>query len=571
MNKSRFLSLTLFAIAVAILATALSAFPCVNIFNGSPLLAWVPASDIETNQYLMWRAPGFSRFMVPLLPVSEVAALSLTNLLILLFGTCLVVRMILIQGGANPQYGWLLGAIPTLLALLVTGADVVTLSALSWIPLCALLLSAILFVNQAGLLRGAFPLLLLTVGVSGICAGSSHHFAFIAALGSLFVARCLTAGAVDRALKIGSIATSAIAIIPAVLAMAIIPAAPFPDYPPLAHIVPDDGLPGTIRPLIGLDYPIQVINRAAEKSIFRVPAFALLLVASLGLITLREANRTSRSSLLMLATLLGALCAIDTRLPEGLAQIGPIASIRRLIPWGTSTSYLPFVTALGVWSLSLALVTSRRRGISIPLTTLLALILANNALVYHKSENLPLTPQKIDASPSLAVLQYLHQGTPGITSDVNSLKSLTELPATSLQGTIASLDKGETKNLTSLTDGDPKTRWSSPQRGDESLAIEFTAPQTLRGIELDTGAFTSDFPRGISVLGVNVEDQEIQLASFPSWQGSIAFTPQGYPYFLGQHELRILFGHSVTIKKLTIRQTGRAPFDWSVAEIKGIR
>ena len=519
----------------------------------------------------MWRAPSFSRFMAPLLPFSEIEALSFTNLLIFLFGTCLVVRMVLIQGGTNPCYGWLLGALPALLALFVTGTDVVTLSALAWIPLCALLFSAILFVNQAGLLRGAFPLLLLTLGISGICAGSSHHLAPLAALGSLLVARCLATGSVHGAPKVGEAVTLAIAFIPAILALTIIPSAPFPDYPPLAHVVPDDGLPGIIRPLIGLDYPIQVINRAVEKNIFRTPVIVLLFFASLALITLREATRTSRASLLLLSVLLGTLCVIDTQLPESMAQTGPIASVKRLLPWGTSLSYIPFVTALGVWSLTLVLVTSSRRGASIPLTALLAITLANNALAHHQA-NIPVgAPREIETSPSLAVFQYLQESTSELTADAHTLKATAELPTSSLQGLIQSVKGGRNEGSEPLTDGDPKTRWSSAQRGDESLSVTFTSPQTLRGIELDPGAFTSDFPRGIEVLGTTVEDKEIKLVSFASWQGSVAFTPLGYPYFLGQHEVRVLFGHAETLKRLTIRQTGKAPFDWSVAEIKGIR
>jgi hypothetical protein len=129
-----------------------------------------------------------------------------------------------------------------------------------------------------------------------------------------------------------------------------------------------------------------------------------------------------------------------------------------------------------------------------------------------------------------------------------------------------------TMMLKVVSDSDPRTRWSTQrggQHGDERIEISFSKPTTVSGIELDTGTFTTDFPRGLTVVGTNGSSNPTRChAEFPSWQGSIARTPSGHPYFTGQHEVRIIFPEPCLLTTLSLKQTGSAPFDWSIAEIR---
>jgi hypothetical protein len=132
-----------------------------------------------------------------------------------------------------------------------------------------------------------------------------------------------------------------------------------------------------------------------------------------------------------------------------------------------------------------------------------------------------------------------------------------------------------------VTDGDPKTRWSNHrggQRGDERITVRLPHPIQIRGLELDPGDYRTDFPRGLTIRAGSCADERTALAppkiplstlfSARSWQGPLHFTPQGYAYFGGQEQVKIIFPQLSTVECLVIEQTGHAAFDWSVAELR---
>jgi hypothetical protein len=491
--------------------------------------------------------------------------------LILFLGTALVARVLLLSGGINPALGWGLAFIPVLTVLSIVGNDSILMSALAWIPLLALFLSAIFLVSKAGLIRNALPLILITTLVSVVCARSANHFAVLAAVSAIFVARRLQGDDIFALRDSSSLIGVIIPLLPALFILLGIPSAPFPDYPPLAHVVPDDGLVGIVRPLLGFDYPIQVIDRGVVKSSFGPLTLSLTLI-SLGAVALGLRGLTP------LAFALSICGALDTLLPESLAQIAPIAALSRIIPWGTTVAYSPYIVAIAAWILALSLVTSARRIIAIPL--LCGLLITTRALSPVTSTTEPentLVSALQETSPSTAVVRYLARGVSA--TSTNDLKrplldgyTPSFEPLTAFGASVNASLGDTTMMLKVVSDSDPRTRWSTQrggQHGDERIEISFSKPTTVSGIELDTGTFTTDFPRGLTVVGTNGSSNPTRChAEFPSWQGSIARTPSGHPYFTGQHEVRIIFPEPCLLTTLSLKQTGSAPFDWSIAEIR---
>ena len=572
MNSSRLLCLVIFLISALLLFGYIGGLAPVELSQGSPLLGWTPTVNLETNQYLMWRADGLSRLFAPLIPIQEALKPAMMSILTLLFGTCLICRVSCTSVGTNPRWGWIVGVLPALITLGVTGADSVLLGALAWVPLLSLFLSAIFLVSKAGLLRAALPLIVISGVISLTCATSANHLAPLAALCAVLLAQRLQGEAGALPSFPNSLLGIGIAILPALAMVTNIPAAPFPDYHQLAHVVPDDGLPGIIRPLIGLDYPIQVIDRTVIKSSLSLTSVAITGLSLFALVF------SGISSALTLACTLGILGVLDTVLPEASAQIAPIAALSRLIPWGTTVAYTPYLVAFGAWLLSVTVITTSKRLVAIPVVlTLLIVAHASQTRGYPYEIRRYGYASITEVSPSAAVVKHIAQA---ITADSSEM-----LKRPLLQGftpSAQSLGKFSTSlktslnpfqgTLAALTDGDPKTRWTtgqSAQHGDEIVEITFNTPILVGGIELDTGEFTTDFPRGLEVTGTSAtQDGTTCAASFPSWQGSVTRTPKGSLYFTGQHEVQVIFPAPCLLKSISIKQTGKATFDWSIAEIR---
>jgi hypothetical protein len=126
-------------------------------------------------------------------------------------------------------------------------------------------------------------------------------------------------------------------------------------------------------------------------------------------------------------------------------------------------------------------------------------------------------------------------------------------------------------DLVATIDNKPLTRWSSGggrQTAGEWLTIAFATPRTLKGIELSTGGFGADYPRGLRLSGGERCDGPLQeLAHLPEWEGPIRFTSDGHPYYGGQPEVKVYF-RPTKVGCLKIEQIGRSTrFDWSVAEL----
>jgi hypothetical protein len=119
-----------------------------------------------------------------------------------------------------------------------------------------------------------------------------------------------------------------------------------------------------------------------------------------------------------------------------------------------------------------------------------------------------------------------------------------------------------------------KWRWSSrtgAQRGNEMLTVRFRSSTQVRGIELDPGPFSTDYPRGLKITGGPCEQSAAPvLAEYPVWQGSLHALPRGIPYYAPRNEVRVILPMPTEVSCLFIYQTGTAPFDWSISRIRVI-
>lgn len=126
------------------------------------------------------------------------------------------------------------------------------------------------------------------------------------------------------------------------------------------------------------------------------------------------------------------------------------------------------------------------------------------------------------------------------------------------------------ENRAALADGNLKTRWSTarPQQGGDWIEIEFPRPQLLSRIVLHTGAASSDFPRGLRVEVVEASGRTSTPLDLPDWHGPLRWTPQGYPYFGSQTNVRLDLPKQLAVKKLRVELVkGHPTFDWSVFEL----
>jgi len=182
---------------------------------------------------------------------------------------------------------------------------------------------------------------------------------------------------------------------------------------------------------------------------------------------------------------------------------------------------------------------------------------------------------KAMVSPSLAVFRYFFstlalRSPEALGKFVSSSEHLAALPT----GTtvIGHLD-GASKELVHLMDDTPKSTWSSKtgkQKGGEKLRLTFPQPILLSAIDLSPGSQATDFPRGLELRGgVSCAEQPLPLlASYANWQGSLRLTPDGFPYFAGQDAVYVPIDPAVRVSCVELLQTGTAPYDWSIADIR---
>jgi hypothetical protein len=321
------------------------------------------------------------------------------------------------------------------------------------------------------------------------------------------------------------------------------------------------------------------------QRLYALPSISLTVLAVIALFSARTQGSRASRLLITCALVVVGMALLDTLLPERFAVISPLMSISRLLPWGTSFSLTPCALGLGAWLVCVgvgAAPQSWTRALGCIVVSM-SVLCASQSAWWHPplstraaEEILSDEPLRAAAlSPSLAVLEAFERSAPGVITRLEEFRALASRTMQSLRDTDATLETfpvGKGGTLERLIDGSAHTRWTSNrnhQLGDELLTLRFSKPTRIRGIELDPGEHNTDFPRGISVRGGECREETArQLAQFPSWQGALSFTSDRFPYFGAQSDVKIVFAKEEEVECLFIRQTGTAPFSWSVAELR---
>lgn len=404
-----------------------------------------------------------------------------------------------------------------------------------------------------------------------------------------------------RILGIGLI----VAVVPTVLTSMLAPFPEFPDYPATAQVVPDDGLPGIVRPLVGYDYPIQVINRGAISAVYAFPSLILLVLAVISALLIRD--RVGRK-LMIIAVFLAAAVVIDSAITPGIAVIGPLQSLQRLVP-GLSPfclSPLAFIMSWVIGSLSFC---SSGRSIGVALwfavscflvpfwtSGMRADVIRPGVIPELADVHLPefvsqspyasLEHREVYISPSLNLIRPLEAAIGTI--DLARLKNMSPVAIAGLPdgNHVKAIASSSSERAHRVTDKKQHTRWSPQsgmQLGNEWILIRFATPIQTDGVAIETGRYPADFPRALDVKTAETcgePKSETPLenivftnqGSYVPWLGPILATPRGFPYFGGQSDVRVFFKSTITIQCLLIKQIGKTDYyDWSVAEIGVLR
>ena len=473
-----------------------------------------------------------------------------------------------------------------LLSLLVTaalfqyfGSDTVLWGSIAWVPL----LAAIGHVIRQ---RPSVPALALFLCVGVLTLLSAHGAASAAVSAALVLAMGISKYATPSspASRLETLLFSAL-LVGAIIVGAMTPLPSTPSYPSYARVVEDDHIPGNAIPLIGPHLPIPTVDRVALKPISS--ALGLILLGALLLTFHRESvEPEGRDPLALLALTSSVLLFLDGHfIPDPWSHIFPLQSISRMIPglFITPVHFLLFGVGLIAVLIRMAYRPRRILDLAIVVLVLGAPIVAspnikgiygwvtergNEAILLSAlNKNQQLSPLLSPSYRMFRLFPNLEQ--PQLKPRVHPAPKLLQA------ATLTASSQQETVEL--MRDDSLETRWSSgtgSQSGREWFAIFWVSPKELAGLELMSGPYTGDFPRGLKVS--SAKNCEVgkpvaieTLADFPEWQGTIRFTKEKVPFFDGQEKVFVKFPEQREIGCLLIQQTGTTrDRDWSVAEVR---
>ena len=537
---------------------------------------WCREIHLVHNSFAMWPRDPVALVLSVFQAACPNASAGAANLLIFALGFCALACLL-----TNPTRA-MVHALPlAFMCALFYGVDPLVLPGLAYFPW--LVWAFFLFMHNrfpswvgAALLVGLGTLQALAAGTTG----------FLWYGAAMLCAFCLSDP--QRTLPRTFSAAAWLGVLPLLAIVLHVPDLPFPDYPLHAHLVPDDGVPGILRPLVGPSLPLPVIDREALVSAYRVWAVIGLLCSMAGLAGQRS-TRPGIRRIWLFSFVMFLSAVLDLMLSESFAQIAPLSALSRLVPYLFYVPLAPMVLALGVTTLWLGSCRDTRPQYLLLCMLLLGLPCWNDspALRAQAMQRLRdsliatgdhLNWQSIFNSPSLALLRRL-----------DPLVLRTQLYAkdskfTRLNAAEVRLTASDSlPQLGWLMDGRGKRhRWSPEkgrQSGNEWLHIRFETPRRLAGLELMTGEYPADFPRGVQVSyaeectdSFRLEDAGPRyqlLLEYRSWQGEVLFTPSGLPFFGAQAQVPLFFPKAVRAQCVLIQQTAQEQnFDWSVTEIR---
>ena len=585
-----YLALTLALCALfwdsSILSHSYVAKPFANTYASE----WRPSISLVHNAFIMWRLDPFVSGVYDLYTDTSVSALwPAFSLQLFIFSLGLF--SLFSYSGRKGVFVW--SAVVALLIPIgitwIFGFDVVVLSSLTWIPWFTL---SLLLYGQERVPKG-IALLLILLFAWRIAVSANQLAPLSLALGYLTAAFWSRNNIVEEPERRVDLLVVVLSFLPCLIEGFFTNSPPFPAYPALGRVVPDDGLPGVIRPLIGSDGVIPAINRAVVRTIYGKAGMLCILGIVAGyfieLLFRRKKLIGSSNAYLLWAAFLALLVVFDSFPHESIAQILPLEVLPRIIPGLAFFPLSPIALAFSLLLVGAYTIVSRRFMPLVLSFISLILVPVNSPL---SSPAISLTPaplqvvdekivisNKLDnrlVSPSLSVVKsYGHSVLTVPTVSVDDF-----IPLKRFKPTIKTSHKNKERAHKRMLDRNLKTRWSpgyGKQTGDEWVFVKLAEQKSIKGIMLLTGNFRSDFPRGLSIQSAELCSadspfEEIQfkdLVMIPSWQGSISHTKNGYPYYTGQEKVIVVFPEEHASQCILIKQTASEPnFDWSVAEIK---
>lgn len=530
----------------------------------SNLSNWHSAINFEYNAYFTWQLPKYlSKIPDALFTENYQPISAAVFLLSIIF--CLGLTALLFELSENQQLIYLFSislCLSTLLVL-IFGIERVVIPSLAFLPWLSWTILRYLK-EDAKSNTLLFLLFLLSLLVSQ-CA---NQFGLLIAAFALLIAM-LSEAQINRK---KTALFLLVLFVPQVIKLFTIPLPDFPNYPASAHVIADDGLLGNLHAFFGAEPTIQSIDRMALKNLFFKTAFVIFLFGTLSCLLLSKKDKVSKN-FCGLSVLLSALILLDIVPAESFAQLMPIASLSRIIP---NYLFFPLVT----FFLAFALISSTiylLRSENLLMLTLFIFSLSFFSLKIAYIDSRSLHPEiralsrehkKLMLSPSLALIK--REGIFILDEKEKIMRTRAiELP---FKARFSSDDFLKPEVI--LNDRNPKTRlaeMTGKQTGKEWLELSFAEDTTLDGIELSVGAFRNDFPRALRIFSAKDCDKHGAHLIYETkdFQGPVLFTSDDYPYYGDQSQVKIIFNHGATTNCLRIEQTAnRAPFDWSIAEVR---
>lgn len=563
---------------------------------------WFSVIHFSHNAFFQWRHETLLLKSVDALSQLVGISYSASDLICLnigILGFCLYLFLGIL--GYSALKGILAALFLCALILWLFGFDTVMVATLAWFPLYLAALYLLCCREGHRVWHAAFFLL-----VSVILSVSAHSYALLLAvlglLGFLGFEQVTKPQARQSQPPMG-VLLFGLAL--PLLAAICYPAPKFPLYPWRSHVIPDDGVAGILRPLIGPDIPLAVIDTSAIVQLYGPFSLWATLVVFLVWLLLWSSGLSGR--FLKLALGCAVLVVLETALPPSLLQVMPLSSAARVVPGlfffplaplflGVMLFFL--VLALAVfdgskgrcfvgWMLGAALFISPfARDFKVGEVFRFPLLQIKGADVAYHQVLGGVVPNelrkreldnKILISPSYYMVREFGAGILELRARLDKLRAVS---IKDLASEVRFSHFSTQKSISKVSDGNLHTRWASKkgaQLGDEWFSLRFREPLELDGIELATGDYTTDFPRGVRVSYAAECDQNVDASQSTvwnlayeaiSWQGSIHFTASGHPYHGGQAEVRIVFNKPIVARCVLVEQIGKEKtFDWSVAEV----
>lgn len=573
----RLANLVITLVGLALMVGALSFvwlfFTSTTLVSPHPLEKWLYLTNLHDNGHISWRRDHISQLVAYFFPTLVNDERPLALLIPLLSGLFIYVRTILRK---DVSASLILAIIPTIFVLYASGINPLIIGTIAWVPLCALCMYNVL--HSSPHWKRSVPFALVSIELAYSANGCVPIASALTLILLIFTEKLL--GRVHRSNSLW-LWTVGILVVPTIWIVAKVPEPPLFDYLKTMHVL--DGDPSgdaSFLPLIGPAPLFPIIDYTNLHASTTAVASALLGVCGmLLLVNKARANSSVRTILLAMITILGVII-LEPLAPAPLADIAPLRSLTRIIPWAS------FYALPNVLLAAIALVTGLLACllISAPSAIILSLtfcILTTTMNPQHLQPS-PIqivqstTPHLLDAlrSPSATIIRQHSNSLDQLSSHLartNEVMRSRPRNARTLGATITMVPTPSKDKLALSRQTDPEARispLSGTQSGKELLTISFPTAVDIRGIELDTGRYFSDYPRGIHISGDNCSSNApTTIASIAEWHGALRQTTTGLPYYDVPHNVTIIFSKSHRVQCLYIRQTGQASVDWSITKV----